>query len=96
MTLAKIAAHLAKTASDIHSIAIGYGGNEEERRRNEGGLRRRRGSEDGDKEEALRSSIALSVGPGEEGYRSGRPVFAGERGEVAFLLKTGEKRQERT
>ena len=66
----------------------------------EGGLRlRRRGSEDGDKEAALRSLrslIALSVGPGEEGYRSGRPVFAGERGEVAFLLKTGEKRQERT
>ena len=62
----------------------------------EGGLRRRRGSEDGDREEALRSLITLSVGPGEEGYRSGRPVFAGERGEVAFLLKTGEKRQERT
>lgn len=60
---------------------------------------RRRGSEDGDKEGALRSLrslITLSVGPGEEGYRSGRPVFAGERGEVAFLLKTGEKRQERT
>lgn len=65
----------------------------------EGVRRRRRGSEDGDKEEALRSLrslIALSVGPGEEGYRSGRPVFAGERGGVAFLLKTGEKRQERT
>ena len=63
----------------------------------EGGLRR--GSEDGDREEALRSLrslITLSVGPGEEGYRSGRPVFAGERAEVAFLLKTGEKRQERT